>query len=211
MTDPLLGELRGEAPGRVEGAGRVLPLPLAADQQQQDPRAQPVEMIAVQVLHVVGGIVEVDGVAGLAPADVRDLVDAAQAEGEREEIGVLEGEVGRVVGPERAACDDDLAGAGAVLVDPGRGSLRDPALVRLVVARPFLQRQIVGAPTPRIAAVDAVDLHPPRVDERSDGVEHAGLLEVPAVTELRGEHEQRPAVVAVGDQPRFSDLLVAAD
>src|SRR4029453_7589642 len=58
-ADALLAEPLGEAPGRLEGAGRVLPLALPADQDERDARAQPVEMLPVEVADVVHRIVEV--------------------------------------------------------------------------------------------------------------------------------------------------------
>ena len=65
----------------------------------------------MQVLDVVHRVVEVDGVAALAPADDRDVVDAAHADREREEVGALQREVRGVVGAEARAGRDDLAAA----------------------------------------------------------------------------------------------------
>src|SRR6476646_11442693 len=98
--DALLVEQRAEAPRRVERAGRVLPLPLSADEQDRDVIPQPAQVVAAQVRDVVHRVVEVDGIALLAPALNRDVVHAAHADREREEVGPLEAEVGRVVGPE---------------------------------------------------------------------------------------------------------------
>jgi hypothetical protein len=79
-----------------------------------------------------------------------------------------------------------------------RGDLvADPALVVAVAARPLLQRHVVGPPAPGIRTVDAVDLHAPLVDKLTDGADHPAVLPVPALSELGGKHEQRPAPVAV--------------
>src|SRR4029077_2583123 len=43
VLDPLVGEQRGKPPGTLQGARGVLPLALAADQQQADLAAQPVQ------------------------------------------------------------------------------------------------------------------------------------------------------------------------
>src|SRR5438067_8753248 len=114
VPDPLLREEPGEPSRRLERAGRVLPLALAADEEQADAASEPVEVIAAEVDDVVHRVLEVDGVAALAPAAGRDVVDAAQADREREEVGALEREVGRVVGAEARAGEDDLAGPAGV-------------------------------------------------------------------------------------------------
>src|SRR3954454_21254802 len=68
VADALLREQTGEALGGLQGAGGVLPLPLPADQQQAEPRAEPVEVLAVELADVVERVVEVGRVAPLAPA-----------------------------------------------------------------------------------------------------------------------------------------------
>src|SRR5689334_2050981 len=67
-ADAPLAEQVGHLPGGVQRAGRVLPLALAADQQHGQLPAQPVEVVAVQVGHVVDRVVEVGLLAALAPA-----------------------------------------------------------------------------------------------------------------------------------------------
>src|SRR5580704_8630371 len=68
VPNPLLLEQRGETPGARQRPGGVLPLALAADQQQAELVAQPAEVIAGQVGHVVQRVVEVRFVTPLAPA-----------------------------------------------------------------------------------------------------------------------------------------------
>src|SRR3954447_10228995 len=60
VANPLLAEQPREPLRRLERAGRVLPLPLAADEQKRGARAKPVQVVALQVLHVVERVVEVD-------------------------------------------------------------------------------------------------------------------------------------------------------
>src|SRR5207302_4526588 len=71
VRDALLGEQAGEVLRALESAGRVLPGALAADQQQVDVAPQPLEMVAVQMADVVERLVEVAGLAALAPSDDR--------------------------------------------------------------------------------------------------------------------------------------------
>src|SRR4029453_18871341 len=82
VADSLLAEEAREAARGVERAGRVLPLALADREQQRDAAAQPLEVVAVQVAHVVHRVVEVRRLAALAPAHDRDVIDAALADGE---------------------------------------------------------------------------------------------------------------------------------
>src|SRR2546421_332775 len=140
VPDPLLGERPRELTRRLERARRVLPLALAADEQEAGARAQPLEMVAVQVPDVLGRVVEVRGVAALAPAEARDVVDAGEADREREQVGALEREVGGVVGAETAAGERDLGRAAAVVPDERRDALHDPGLVVSVSAGPLLER-----------------------------------------------------------------------
>ena len=71
------------------------------------------------VLEVVQRVVEVHGLAALAPpAPGRRVVVAREAEGEREQVGALEREVRGVIAAEAAAGRQDLLGRAAVGVDP---------------------------------------------------------------------------------------------
>src|SRR4051794_7278292 len=96
VADALLGQAPAGQERARQRAGGVLPLALAADQQQADPRAQPLEVVAVEVRDVVDRAVEVALLAALAPAVAPPgrVVGARQAHGEREQVGALEGEVG---------------------------------------------------------------------------------------------------------------------
>src|SRR3954454_3090790 len=80
VAKALLAEQPRETLRRVEGAGRVLPLALSAHEQEGRARAQPVDVLALEVLHVVQRVVEVDGVSALAPADDRHVVNTAHAD-----------------------------------------------------------------------------------------------------------------------------------
>src|SRR4051795_5832271 len=62
VPDALLGQKRTEALGRLERAGRVLPLALAAHEQHRGVFAQPVEVLAAEVRDVVHRVVEIDRV-----------------------------------------------------------------------------------------------------------------------------------------------------
>src|SRR5205085_5947364 len=75
VPDALLGEERREVVRLLERPRRVLPRTPADDEQQVDLRAQPVQMVAAETDDVIGWVVEVDGVAALAPADRGDVVD----------------------------------------------------------------------------------------------------------------------------------------
>src|ERR671919_2314751 len=101
VPDALASEQPREAARALERAGRVLPLPLPAAEEEADTGAQPVEVVAVEVRHVVHRVVEVRRVAPLpAASHDRDVVDTAEAESEREQVGSLESEVGRMKGAE---------------------------------------------------------------------------------------------------------------
>src|SRR5947209_17577187 len=80
VADPLLREDAAEALRRLERTGRVLPLPLPANEQQRRGPLQPVEVRAVQVAAVVHRVVEIDRVPALAAAEGGDGVDAAHAD-----------------------------------------------------------------------------------------------------------------------------------
>src|SRR4051794_37801961 len=66
VANVLLAENPCEPLRRLERTRRVLPLTLSAHEHEGRARAQPVEVLALQVLHVVQRVVEVDGVAALA-------------------------------------------------------------------------------------------------------------------------------------------------
>src|SRR4051812_20981668 len=83
VADALLREKRTEPAGRVERTGGVLPLSLAADEQQRGAAPQPVEMVTAEVRDVIHRIVEVDRFAAVAATLDRDVVDAAHADRER--------------------------------------------------------------------------------------------------------------------------------
>jgi hypothetical protein len=69
VAEALLREQGGEPVRLLERAGRVLPGAAADDEQEVGLRTEPFEVVAVQAGDVVGRVVEVDGVAALAPAD----------------------------------------------------------------------------------------------------------------------------------------------
>src|SRR3954453_1245908 len=126
MPDALGGQRGRQAARALQRAGGVLPPALAADQQQAEAGAQPLQMVAAQVLDVVTGAVEVRLVATLAPGvPALRVVVAAEAEREREAVGALEREVGGVEGAHAAARRDDLGRAVLVAVDEGHDALVD--------------------------------------------------------------------------------------
>jgi hypothetical protein len=108
-------------------------------------------VVAAEVVDVVGRVVEVDGVAALAPGDDRDVVDAALADREREHVRVPEGEVGGVVGPEADAGDHDL-GRVRVGLDERDDLVQDPVLVAAVLLGPLLEREPVVVPAAGVEA-----------------------------------------------------------
>src|SRR5215210_5723178 len=67
VAQTLVAELPRERLGADARARRVLPLAAPDDEQDAEPRPQPVEVVAVQLRDVVRRVVEVDGVATLAP------------------------------------------------------------------------------------------------------------------------------------------------
>ena len=81
-----------------------------------------------------------------------------------------------------------------------RDRLGDPPLVLAVPARALLERQSSARHVHASRAVDAVDLHASRLDQRRRARRSSRSLPVPALAELGGEHEQRPAVVTVREQ-----------
>src|SRR3954453_10159520 len=113
-TDALGLEQLGEATRADERPGGVLPLALSADEQDADLPAQPVQVVALEVRDVVHRVVEVGGLAALAPAvPGGGVVAAGHADGEREHGGALARKVGGVERAEAAPPDDDLAAAAA--------------------------------------------------------------------------------------------------
>ena len=174
--------------GRVDSSAPVVsshwPWPHTSTTRQ--PPAQPVEVVAVQVRDVVDRVVEVGGVAALAPGvPRRRVVVARQAEREREQVGALEREVQRVVRAHRGAQRDDLARPAAVGGDVRHHLVDDPRLVRAVAPGALLQRQLPGRPRAAVVRVDAVELHPAGVDQVGDGADHAVVLEVPGACPAR--------------------------
>src|SRR4051794_38034217 len=165
VTDALLREQAGERLRALQRAGRVLPLALAADQQHADAAAEPVQVLAAHVLDVVGGVVEVGRVAALAPADRGDVVHAALADGEREEVGAPQAEVGRVVRAEARPVDGDVLTPAGVGADERHDLVDDPVLVCAVADRALLGRQMLRLPAFRVEARDAVELEAARVEE----------------------------------------------
>ena len=165
-ADPLLAEQAGEPLGAVQRAGRVLPHALAADEQDAQPRAQPVEVVAARVGERVERVVEVGGLAALAPAvPARRVVVAREAERERERVRAPQREVDRVEGAEADAERGDLLRPAAVRVDPRHDLVEDPRLVALVRAGALLERQRAVRPRGAVEGVDAVELRPAAVDQ----------------------------------------------
>ena len=201
VADALVGEPAGELAGTRQRSGWVyLPGALADDEQQRDSVPQPVEVVAVQVGHVVHRVVEIGGVAAFTPGmPGRRVVVAGEAHRERKQVGTLEGEVRRVVGAQAAAEGDDLADAAGVVADPRDDVLDDPRLVTAVPPGAFFDGHGAVRPTSRVEAVDAVQLDPAGVDQTGHGADHAVVLEVPGTTLLGREDERRPAVMAVRD------------
>src|SRR4051812_23564598 len=71
----LPGEDARESLRALERPGRVLPHALAAHEHEVGLRAQPVQMVAVEVLDVVHRVVEVGLAPALAAAGDRDVID----------------------------------------------------------------------------------------------------------------------------------------
>ena len=100
---PLRSQQLGERSGRRQRPGRrLLEGALPDDEQHRDPRAHPLEVVALHVRDVGRGVGEVGRVAELAPpVPRRRVVVAGQPDGQRGDVGALQGEVHRVVGAER--------------------------------------------------------------------------------------------------------------
>src|SRR3954449_10408346 len=114
VRDALLAEEAGEALGRLERAGRVFPGAPADDEDEVHLAAQPVEVVAVELADVGHRVVEVGGVAGLAPGDARRVVHPGEADGEREAVSTPQREVRGVERTHRDARDADADRAAAV-------------------------------------------------------------------------------------------------
>lgn len=155
-------------------------------------------MLTPQVGDVVHGVVEVGGVAACTPAVPGSrIVAAGHADREREEVGALEGEVGRVKRAEAAAARDQLAHAAAVLPDERDHLVEDPGLVGLVTTRALLERDRAVRPRFGVRRVDAVELHPAAGEQLADRPDHPAALEFAGVAALGGEGQDRATPVAV--------------
>src|SRR5262245_14526032 len=89
--------------------GVRLPGSLPDDQQDGYPPLQPVKVVAAEVGHVVDRVVEIRRVAALPPSvPRRRVIVAGQPDCQGEHVGVLQGEVHRVVRAEAAARGDDV-------------------------------------------------------------------------------------------------------
>ena len=209
VRDPLLPEERREGVRGVERARRVLPHPLPDHERQPDAAPEPVEVVAVEVRDVVHRVVEVHGLAALAPAGLRDVVDAREAERAREEVGAAEREVRGVEGAQGRARERDVVVAAAVLAHPREDVLDDPVLEGAVPPRALLERHVARRPRPGVEAVDAVELHLPGLERGGDRGDHPRLLPVPGHAALRGEREERRAPVPEGGDVRVADPDVA--
>ena len=201
VGDALLAEQVGHPPRARQRPGRVrLPCALPHGQYDVQPRPHPVEVVAVEVGHVVGRVGEVRRVPALAPAvPRRRVVVAGLADRDREQVGALQGDLERVVGAHRAPGDDRVGRTVAVGADVRRDLVGDPGLVRLMAPRPLLDRQRPVGPRGMVEGVDAVELDPTVVDQLGDGADHPVVLVVPRAAGLAGEHDHRSAVVAVPD------------
>jgi hypothetical protein len=155
--------------------------------------------LTAHVLDVVERVVEVGGLAALAPAvPARGVVVTGEAHREREQVGALEREVDRVVGAEADAERGDVVRL-AVGLDVRHDLLDDPRLVALVVAGALLERKAVVGPRLGVERVDGVELHAPALDQVGDRADHPLVLEVPRAPALGREREHRPPPVPVGD------------
>ena len=185
---------------RRQRAGRVLPHALPADEQDAQPRAQPVEVVAAHVGERVERVVEERRFAAVAPGvPGRRVVVAREAERERERVRAPQREVDGVEGAEADAERRDLLRAAAVLVDPRNDLLEDPRLVALVRAGALLERDRGVRPRRAVERVDAVELRPAGVEQARQRADHAAVAVLPRVAALGGEGQERPAVVAVDD------------
>ncbi len=200
MPELLVCEQRGKLLRARQRAGGVLPLPLAADEEQADPPAQPVQVLAVQVGDVVHGIVEVGGGAALAPAvPGRRIIVAGKAQGQREQVGSLEREVRRVERAQAAPEGRDVGAAAAIFGDPRHHLVDDPGFVAAVAPGPLFELNAGVRPGGGVVGIDAIELQPPGVHQVSDGTNHAIIFKVGGISLLGWKDEYWPAPVAVAD------------
>src|SRR6187401_1526489 len=143
MPDPFGTKHLRESFGALEGAGRVLPLTLPRDQEDAHALPDPIEVITLHVLHVSHRVVEVEVVTRFPPSHVGRVVDAALADRDREEVGPLQTEVGRMVGAETAAGNDRFRETSAVVVHTGYDVVDDPVLVQTMTRCSFFDRDRV--------------------------------------------------------------------
>src|SRR5579862_7294945 len=195
VRDALLDEQRREALRRVERARRVLPLALSADENQRGRAPEPVEVVPVEMGDVVHRVVEVDGVAALAATLDAHVIDAAQADRDREQIGALEAEVRGVVSAERRSRGEQLVRL-RVGLDERDEPREHPPLVVAVAAGTLFERKVAARPALAVERRRAVELEPARLEELAEGRDHATVLPVPRLAVLGREREQRAAVVA---------------
>ena len=185
---------------RQRSGGLGLPRALAHGQHEVDPAAQPVQVVAVEVGHVVARVGEVRRVPAVAPGvPLRRVVVAALADRHREQVSAGQREVQRVVGAEAAAGHDHVADARGVLADETGHLVGDPGLVGAVPLGARLERDRAVRPGVGVVRVDAVELDPAGLDQVGDGAHHPVVLVVPRPALLAGEHQHRASVVAVAD------------
>ena len=190
----------GEPLRAVQRAGRVLHIPCPQTTLHADPAAQPVEVVAAEVGHVVDRVVEVRRRAALAPAvPAGRVVVARAADGEAEQVRPLEREVDRVVGAEADAERGELGGPAAVVVDERDDLVEDPGLVAAVLGRARLERQRRVRPRLAVEGVHAVELRAARLEQLAQRADHAAVAVLPGVAALGREREERAPPVAVGD------------
>ena len=160
-------------------------------------RAQPVEVVAVQVGDVVGRVVEVDGVAALAAALDGDVVDAAQAESAAGTGRRASGRSWRR-GRRRTSSprDDRLV---RVARRPGRTARRCSRTHHSY--RPCRRARSSSGRSCRVQLSrsndgDAVELQPAGVEQRRDRVDHARAPPSPSASPFSdGNATHRPAPV----------------
>src|SRR4051812_49291638 len=196
-ADALRLEQFGEATRADERPCGVLPLALAAHEQDADLSPQPLQVVALEVCDVVHRVVEVGGLAALAPPVPRGRVVAAgHADGEREQVGALEREVCSVECPEAASAGDHVAAA--VVADERNDLVEDPCLVELVTACTLLERNAGVRPRLSIEGVDAVELHPAGLEQVADRADHPATLELAGVAAFGWKGEDRTPPMPVG-------------
>src|SRR5260370_37040271 len=115
-------------------------------------------MVAGKLRDLVHGIVQVDGIAGVAPTLHRYVVDAAHPDRDGEEVAALEAAVHGVVGAEGRADRAELAGV-RVRLDERHEPRQHPPLVLTVPPRSLFALQIVARPAFASERRDAGALH----------------------------------------------------